>query len=64
MTTLTQEQVNRGIPFADACNKMKKEFGTLNKIWASWGDYDRIKFDENCRLYNVRYPFGVSHQKD
>ncbi len=42
LTTLTQEDVNKGMPFGDACNKLRKEFGTKNKVWCAWGDYDRI----------------------
>lgn len=61
LTTITQEQVNRGIPFGDACNKLAKEFGTRNKLWASWGDYDRKHFYKDCEHYGARYPFGPRH---
>ena len=61
LTTLTQEDVNRGMLFSDACNKMKKDFGTQNRIWASWGDYDKTAFEKNCKLYNVPCPFSISH---
>lgn len=60
LTTLTQEDVNKGIPFRDACNKLKKEFGTKNKVWCAWGDYDRIHFQRDCEFYNAQYPFGVT----
>lgn len=61
LTGLTQEDVNRGIPFRDACNKFKKEFGPKSKVWASWGDYDRIHFQQECEFYGVEYPFSVKH---
>lgn len=61
LTTLTQEDVNKGIPFTDACNKFIKEFGTKSKVWASWGDYDRIHFQKDCDFYKARYPFNVKH---
>lgn len=61
LTGYTQEVVNKGIAFEHAVNKMKKEFGTINRIWASWGDYDRTAFERNCKLYNTKYPFGRRH---
>ena len=61
LTTLTQEDVNRGIPFGDACNKFAKEFGTKNRVWASWGDYDRKHFERDCHFYEAKYPFGPRH---
>jgi len=61
LTTITQEQVNKGIPFSDACNKLAKEFGSRNRVWASWGDYDRKHFERDCDFYGARYPFGPRH---
>ena len=61
LTTITQELVDKGIPFVDACNKLTKEFGTQNRVWASWGDYDRKHFIRDCDFYGARYPFGPRH---
>jgi len=61
LTTLTKEQVKKGILFGDARNKFAKEFGTRNRSWWSWGDYDRRQFQKNCDLYKVDYPFGSGH---
>lgn len=61
LTSLTQEDVNKGIPFKDAVNKLKKEFGTANRVWTSWGDYDRVQFEKDCKLHDIRYPFGRRH---
>lgn len=58
LTTLTQEQVNRGMPYGDACNRLVKEFGTRNRVWAAWGDFDRIHIQKECEFYNANYPFG------
>src|SRR3989344_1762331 len=57
LTTLTPRQVNQGIPFGDAVNIFKKEFGIKNRSWASWGNGDKNLFLKNCELYNVEYPF-------
>jgi len=45
LTSLTQKDVDKGIPFSDACNKFIKEFGSKNKVCAGWGEYDRQRKD-------------------
>lgn len=61
LTTLTQEQVDQGISFAQACEILQKEYASRERIWASYGDYDRTTFLEACQRYQVAYPFGTRH---
>lgn len=61
LTTLTQEQVEAGIPFKDACRILEDEYRTPERPWASFGDYDRRQFEKQCRETGVRYPFGPTH---
>jgi inhibitor of KinA sporulation pathway (predicted exonuclease) len=61
LTTLTQEQVDRGIAFKDACKILEDEYHSSERLWASYGDYDRRQFEKQCRDEGVRYPFGPSH---
>lgn len=61
LTTLTAEQVNGGISFAEACRILKKRYAAPECTWASWGDYDRSQFERQCRGQTVAYPFGKSH---
>jgi inhibitor of KinA sporulation pathway (predicted exonuclease) len=61
LTTLTQEQVDRGIPFAAACSILRKEYQTRDRVWASFGDYDRSQFERQCSAVGVSYPFGPRH---
>jgi inhibitor of KinA sporulation pathway (predicted exonuclease) len=61
LTTLTQAQVDTGILFKDACKILEAEYLTQERLWASFGDYDRRQFDKQCREQGVRYPFGPSH---
>jgi len=49
------------MPFENAINKLAKEFGTKNRVWASWGDYDRIHIKEECVAKEAKYPFGITH---
>lgn len=58
LTTLTQEQVDNGLLFKDACERLKKEFESKKTNWLGWGDYDRTFFNRQCIEYDVEYPFG------
>jgi inhibitor of KinA sporulation pathway (predicted exonuclease) len=60
LTTLTQADVDRGIPLADACAALVK-MGSKNHVWASYGDFDRRQFEKECRSKNIPYPFGNTH---
>jgi inhibitor of KinA sporulation pathway (predicted exonuclease) len=61
LTTLTQEVVETGLEFREACMKLEDEYQTKNRVWASYGDFDRRQFERECRLKNVPYPFGSRH---
>ena len=61
LTTLTQEQVDTGIPFDQACARLEAEFDTKARIWASWGTYDLRIFRDQCASFGVPYPFGEQH---
>jgi inhibitor of KinA sporulation pathway (predicted exonuclease) len=61
LTTLTQQQVQRGISFAEACALLKRKYWTKDRAWAGWGDYDRRQFERQCRAFGVGYPFGPTH---
>jgi inhibitor of KinA sporulation pathway (predicted exonuclease) len=61
LTTLTQEVVETGIGFREACLKLEDEFQTKKRVWASYGDFDRRQLERECRWKNVPYPFGSRH---
>lgn len=61
LTTLTQEQVDQGIPFADAIEQLRREYSPADRTWASYGDYDRIQIQKQCEESGLAYPFGRSH---
>jgi inhibitor of KinA sporulation pathway (predicted exonuclease) len=61
LTTLTQEQVDAGVTFQTACRILEDEYRTAERLWSSYGDYDRRQFEKQCRDAGVRYPFGPSH---
>jgi inhibitor of KinA sporulation pathway (predicted exonuclease) len=61
LTTLTQEQVDEGVSFADACRILRKEYDSKNRLFASYGDYDRRQFERQCSSRAVGNPFGPTH---
>ncbi|HSA51673.1 MAG TPA: 3'-5' exonuclease [Yinghuangia sp.] len=61
LTTLTQADVDAGIAFADACELLRSQFGSHQRVWASWGDYDRQAFERQCAALGVPSPFGTRH---
>lgn len=61
LTTLTQEQVETGMPFGTACDLLKSQYLTHERVWASYGDYDRRMFKRQCSINGIAYPFGPTH---
>jgi len=61
LTTLTQADVDAGLPFDKACALLRSRYLTPQRPWASWGDYDRLQFERQCAAEGVRYPFGTRH---
>ncbi|MEV7729733.1 3'-5' exonuclease [Streptomyces sp. NPDC087917] len=61
LTGLTQEEVDTGLGFADACRLLAAEHRAGERAWASWGDYDRHQFTRQCRAADTAYPFGRRH---
>jgi inhibitor of KinA sporulation pathway (predicted exonuclease) len=61
LTTLTPEQVEGGVTFAQACEALREELDAARRPWASWGEYDRRQFTAQCEQEGVPYPFGEMH---
>lgn len=61
LTGLTQEQVDAGVDFAEACRWLAREHRAGARPWASWGDYDRRQFERQCGATGTEYPFGRRH---
>ncbi|MCP4216908.1 MAG: exonuclease domain-containing protein [bacterium] len=61
LTTLTAEEVAKGISFKEACAVLKKEFNTKSRAWASFGAYDLKQFTRQCESESIGYPFGPGH---
>jgi inhibitor of KinA sporulation pathway (predicted exonuclease) len=70
LTGWTQHEIDQGIPLDQACLRLVKDHNSRNRIWASWGDYDRKQFDRDIARWNARLtgtpgvlqsPFGPRH---
>lgn len=61
LTTLTQKQVEQGIAFEEACRILTSKHKSAERTWASYGEYDRTMFEEQCADFGVSYPFSSRH---
>lgn len=61
LTTLTAEDLDDGMSFAEACSVLRREYDSRERLFASFGDYDRRQFERQCAELNVGYPFGPTH---
>jgi inhibitor of KinA sporulation pathway (predicted exonuclease) len=63
LTGITQALLDeRGRAFADAIEALREAHGDLQRtVWASYGDYDRRKLTDDCRLQGVPFPLSESH---
>ena len=61
LTTLTPDMFEQAGTLRDAVAILKRDYHSKERLWASWGDYDRRQFERVCRHFEVGYPFGPSH---
>jgi inhibitor of KinA sporulation pathway (predicted exonuclease) len=61
LTTLKAEDFVAAGTLADAVTILKREYRSLDRLWVSWGDYDRNQFHKCCKEQTVPYPFGPRH---
>lgn len=61
LTGITPAMAKSAMPFKDACNKLVKEFGPRNRVWASFGIGDKTMFEFECVQKQARYPFSETH---
>lgn len=61
LTTITQEDVDSGISFKDACYILANEYHSKNYVWGSYGYYDKKQFMAQCGRENIEYPFSKDH---
>ncbi len=59
---VTQDILDKyGISFMDACKLLQNRFNSKQLVWASYGDYDKRMFEQQCKEHGIEYPFGPRH---
>ena len=61
LTGITQEMAEAGMTLSDVVHILMDEYRAPERLFASWGDYDRNQFRRNCDSYGIPYPFGPTH---
>ncbi len=61
LTGITNDMVVDAPPLEEAVRILRDQYRAGDRLFASWGDYDRKQFQRNCALYNLKYPFGPTH---
>lgn len=61
LTGLTPDMFEDAISLREALRILKKGYHSHDRLWASWGDYDRKQFERVCAEFGYAYPFGRAH---
>lgn len=61
LTGITQDDVKDGLSLPEAADLLVKEYQTNEYVWASWGDFDRLIVNRECKQYKARFPFNRQH---
>lgn len=61
LTTLTADDLAEAGTLAEAARVLKKDYRAHERLWASWGDYDRNQMQRCCQEASIAYPFGGRH---
>lgn len=66
LTSITQDQVDGGVAFKDACDQLKlvlaDKVGIEKLVWVSWGQYDFNQLNTDCNRAGIKSPLdGVTH---
>ena len=61
LTGIKPEDVVDGLLLSEASELLMKDYGSLDYVWASWGDFDRYMMNRECTHYKCRIPFNRQH---
>lgn len=61
LTSLTQEEVDGGILFQDACRKLRTEYFSPEYTWGSYGYFDKLQLKKQCDETETPFPLGATH---
>ena len=61
LTSITPEMLHGAPTLGQSLDILRREYHPGDRVFASWGDYDRNQFHRNCEYYRLEYPFGPTH---
>lgn len=62
LTSIQQTDVDSAVEFPHALSEFEKWFKSFgDSLFCSWGDYDRIQFEQDCKLHQIKNPMGDDH---
>ena len=62
LTGITKEIIQeKGITLTEACKVLEEEYDPKERVWASFGEFDRSFFQKQCLEYKIKYPMGMTH---
>lgn len=62
LTGITSKIIEKeGIPFSEVLSIIKKRYNSKQLYWASYGNYDRRMFEQQCKRLGLEYPFHPTH---
>ena len=61
LTKISQSMVDHGLEFEVALQCLQDRFQAAQRPWASWGNFDRVCMQAQCRDFGVAYPFSGDH---
>lgn len=63
LTGITQADVDAADPFPVVIAAFRSWLADVTDYdFCSWGDYDRVQFEQDCRYHRVPYPFAGPHR--
>lgn len=61
LTGIRAEDVADAPELREVCAWLERELASRERVWVSWGAYDRNQFRSNCEERGIAYPFGERH---
>lgn len=62
LTGITPERVAaEGMTLAEAAKLLKKDYSSDKRVYAGWGDWDRVMMERTCAERGVDPPFGKTY---
>lgn len=58
LTSITQEMLRHTHPLPTVTNTIINKYHPQGRIWAGWGEWDRIRLEKECKQLGAQFPFG------